>query len=228
MIPVCLPHWWSGDIYCKPSYLYSITLDNSPYLRILFCLFCSFIFQQMERYSQWIRHNHKHVSVQRKKEHFFHLQRCLKRVFEINPEYMTRLIKWIKGHTRIGFFQFRLQAFEQSLVGALTYSAQHKPPTKTKNTKPFCNNHSNSNFCPFISETKKYEKDVIHNYSKKIICPVCDHQTKCLFAHASQAVSNSPLAVQVYLPQQSASDLTTPEDNNRALTSVPGQSQINI
>lgn len=67
VIPVCLPQWWSGDIYCKSSYLYYITLDNSPYLPILFRLCCPFIFQQMERYSQWSRQNHKQVCVQRKK-----------------------------------------------------------------------------------------------------------------------------------------------------------------
>ena len=52
-----------------------------------------------------------------------------------------------------------------------------------------------------------------------------------LFLHTLQPNSlNPPLAVQVHLPQPSASDVTArnSEDNNRAPVSVPGQSQINI
>ena len=42
-----------------------------------------------------------------------------------------------KAIVELYFSQFSLQAFEQSLVGALSYSAQHEPPTR-KHTEPFC------------------------------------------------------------------------------------------
>lgn len=51
-----------------------------------------------------------------------------------------------------------------------------------------------------------------------------------VFLRTSQTVETLLRLFKVYLPKQSAPDLTSrdPENNNRALLSVPGQSQINI
>lgn len=94
MIPVCLPHWWSGDTHCTFPYVYYITLDNSPYLPY-------FILPVLHLPTNGMILTLNHA---KKKKMLFHLHQYLKHGFEINHEYMTTLIKWIKGHLWIGSF----------------------------------------------------------------------------------------------------------------------------
>lgn len=69
---------------------------------ILLCLFFLFIF-----------HTHgkggiiTNRLVCKEKNNNFHLQQCLKQLFEINREYVTTLIKWITGLSLIGSFSVK-------------------------------------------------------------------------------------------------------------------------
>lgn len=66
----------------------------------------------------------------------------------------------------LGLSEFRLQAFEQFSVGALSYSAQHEPPT-TKNHRIFLQQSPRiQTFVHFSSETKKSLKEIFLNYSR--------------------------------------------------------------
>lgn len=70
---------------------------------ILFCLF----------YLKFIFHTHgkggviTNRLVCKEKKKIFHLQQCLKQLFEINREYVTTLIKWITGLNLIGSFSVK-------------------------------------------------------------------------------------------------------------------------
>lgn len=169
------------------------------------------------------------VQRRRRKKHHY-LQRNLKHIFKINCEHMTTLITWIAGRSRIGSFSAQIWGVWRVLRASATHSRRGKrggggthclqqSSTITTNSK-----HLFKLVIYFLKQNNRGEKkNKVRVFQKGYFLLFCKQRgrgkKKCvLFLCASQPNSlNSPLAIQVYLPQQWV-----------PLISVPGQSQINI
>lgn len=114
-------------------------------------------------------------------------QDCIKCVFEMNFEYMTTLIKWIKGCDWIVSYSVQtLGGFKQHLVGAISYSAQCEPPT----VKAFLQQQSQIQLLSILCETEKCrEKKKCWRNNKEralVLCVGNEQNEYFLFAHVSQ------------------------------------------